>query len=482
MRALLLALLLAVPAAAQSWTLLSKRMPNGFAERTYTQMQSQFDSCAIIYQGYEAGVYNTSIYSNFIARGCLNAAADSIIFDSLKVHKWRNANSGSPYRTVMLSSNLTGDSTPPDAHRYFGVKADTVYIFGGLHASAGIQDTITFQSANVNTGTDVITLDRALKWFGTRDAVQLTGTPPSPLVAGTVYFLIRVTPSSIQLATTSQNAAAGTAIDLTTQATSSIYHALNDNWHPSDMWDFSTTSRTYTQRHDAPTYARGTSGFGQATVWWPPKNTFLIQRLRNYELTAEYAWKYAPSSRSWTQLTSGGNARNDGEAPNVGGANSMTYVGADSCVYYFGDIADTAMGAPSFEGFGNRVYRMCASEVWSLLSTPSPAPIQRDNCVFEWIPGTTKCLMFGGNTRIPGNTARNLNDTWIYDTSNNTWDSLEVGTLPTAGVQAYGTYLKKKRKMLIQVLVPGGGTNFYTMPIRPVATNPMGMFPIMEGF
>lgn len=74
----------------------------------------------------------------------------------------------------------------------------------------------------VNTGTSVITVDPIFPYV-TGNAVKLSlqgaATLPSPLVAGTVYYVIRLTDTTIQLASTLQNARAGTEIPLTTQGT-----------------------------------------------------------------------------------------------------------------------------------------------------------------------------------------------------------------------------------------------------------------------
>jgi hypothetical protein len=69
-----------------------------------------------------------------------------------------------------------------------------------------------------------------LEWAGhglqTGNAVLVRategGTLSSPLVAGTTYYAIRVTADTFKLATSSANATAGTAIDLTTNGVSMV--------------------------------------------------------------------------------------------------------------------------------------------------------------------------------------------------------------------------------------------------------------------
>lgn len=74
-----------------------------------------------------------------------------------------------------------------------------------------------------DSGTDILTLSISNANFatGVPITVTTTGTLPSPLVAGTTYYVIRVgsastNPGTIQLATSYSNAIAGTEIDLLT--------------------------------------------------------------------------------------------------------------------------------------------------------------------------------------------------------------------------------------------------------------------------
>lgn len=76
--------------------------------------------------------------------------------------------------------------------------------------------------ASVDTGTNVITVDPTYPYV-TGDQVKLsitgTSTLPSPLAAGTVYYVIAVSDTTIKLATSASNARLGTEINLTTTGT-----------------------------------------------------------------------------------------------------------------------------------------------------------------------------------------------------------------------------------------------------------------------
>jgi hypothetical protein len=75
-----------------------------------------------------------------------------------------------------------------------------------------------FATSAVNTGTDVITVANS---YETGDAlvVRSSNTVPAGLTANTTYYAIRLTATTIKLATTADNAAAGTAINITSQGT-----------------------------------------------------------------------------------------------------------------------------------------------------------------------------------------------------------------------------------------------------------------------
>lgn len=79
-----------------------------------------------------------------------------------------------------------------------------------------IDETVAYTA--VNTGNSQITIAQD---FTTGDIYQVSssGTLPSPLIAGTNYYIIRIDSTHIRLATSAANAAAGTFIPLTTQGT-----------------------------------------------------------------------------------------------------------------------------------------------------------------------------------------------------------------------------------------------------------------------
>ena len=149
----------------------------------------------------------------------------------------RNAFSGLPTITADVRGRTLYD--PRDGQtRYSNNPALVIRdylsnaIYGRGIASSAIDDTSIAAAANacdiritapsfsdiftVSTTTEALTFSQPIP-IDSGDGVKVssTATVPSPLVAGTTYYAIKVTDTSYQLATTMANAFAGTAIDLT---------------------------------------------------------------------------------------------------------------------------------------------------------------------------------------------------------------------------------------------------------------------------
>ncbi len=149
----------------------------------------------------------------------------------------RNAFSGLPTITADVRGRTLFD--PRDGQTRYSNNPALVLrdylsntIYGRGIASSAIDDTSIAAAANacdvritapsfsdiftVSTTTEALTFSQPIP-IDTGDGVKVssTTTVPSPLVAGTTYYAIKVTDTSYQLATTVANAFAGTAIDLT---------------------------------------------------------------------------------------------------------------------------------------------------------------------------------------------------------------------------------------------------------------------------
>lgn len=86
------------------------------------------------------------------------------------------------------------------------------------------QTSITFADTAINTGTD--TINSTAHGFDDLEPVIFDnggGTSPSPLVTGTVYWIILVDANNVKLATSRDDAVADTAVDLTTTGSGSSF-------------------------------------------------------------------------------------------------------------------------------------------------------------------------------------------------------------------------------------------------------------------
>lgn len=103
-----------------------------------------------------------------------------------------------------------------------------------------------FATTDVATGTDIITVGLDIP-TGTRVQLTTTTTLPAGLSLATDYYVIRVSATTIKLATSLANAQAGTQVDITDQGTGThtlnIYVKWADNTAPTlstgkYLWDY----------------------------------------------------------------------------------------------------------------------------------------------------------------------------------------------------------------------------------------------------
>ena len=124
-----------------------------------------------------------------------------------------------------LSATTNAATTAPcvavimDIIGYYRVTTVTTTTAQGATNTLGFGDTFTADDTT-DTMTWTSTTNRPSNILtGTRIQVSTTTTLPSPLVAATNYYYIKVTDSTFKLATSYANAVAGTAINITTTGT-----------------------------------------------------------------------------------------------------------------------------------------------------------------------------------------------------------------------------------------------------------------------
>lgn len=155
--------------------------------------------------------------------------------------------------------------------------------------------THTFATTDVNTTTDVITVAINIP-TGTPVSFSTTTTIPAGLVAGTIYYAINQSSTTIKVATTYANAIAGTAVDITSQGTGThtVYQGVNDN---DELWGtgrkgelayYWNTDYPTTEDADFLRIPPGVSSDSAITGWAKTNN-----RLMLYTKTSTYKWDNA---------------------------------------------------------------------------------------------------------------------------------------------------------------------------------------------
>ena len=150
-------------------------------------------------------ITNTSIHTITITNAGLGyGTAPSVIIGGAGGAAAIATTSGSVVTAITISNYGTGYVSPP-----------TITIGAPV---------LTFDpTTTINTTTNEIAITNT---YSTGTAVVYAnggGGSPAPLVSGTTYYIIAVSGSAIKLATSSANATAGTAIDLTTVGTGTTH-------------------------------------------------------------------------------------------------------------------------------------------------------------------------------------------------------------------------------------------------------------------
>jgi hypothetical protein len=127
-----------------------------------------------------------------------------------------------------------------------GVKEINLTAFGNGYTSnptvTFTPSTLTFNSSGVNTSTGIITV--GAHWFSTGDQVVYNnggGTRIGGLVNNTTYYIIKATSTTIKLATTYNDAIAGTRVTITSTGSGAAQNLYNSDSYPSAYAEISPT-------------------------------------------------------------------------------------------------------------------------------------------------------------------------------------------------------------------------------------------------
>lgn len=125
-------------------------------------------------------------------------------------------------QTYSISDMMTADIT---ADRVVDLSFAN-YVVPGIGTANAVVITLNYTA---DTVTNTLTLVSTASFpTGTPVTIQTTGTVPSPLVAGTTYYVINTGPTTLRLASTSANANIGTPIVLLTNGVGSNFITTSD--------------------------------------------------------------------------------------------------------------------------------------------------------------------------------------------------------------------------------------------------------------
>lgn len=155
-----------------------------------------------------AGIYEAEWFYVVTTSGTQINLVQTIGWNSSKVYEWMSGLSV----TINNTDYIIDDTTT-------NIQLDAT-------TSIGTVPEITFVAGDVDTTANTITETAHGRNTGSREYLSTTGTLPShtppsaePAFGVVFYYLIRVDANTLKLASTLENALAGTAIDLTTQGT-----------------------------------------------------------------------------------------------------------------------------------------------------------------------------------------------------------------------------------------------------------------------
>lgn len=458
-------------AKAQTWTEITNRFT--------VSKPSPTENCSLFVRAYtnaarygnsiywwmgcdDGGWFTPSIYSNLVYHATVTQTDTNQQFDNVQL--WHDTLGG---------SELYGDSslnrqtpTPPLRHPVFTIDGN-----GNLYTAAGLNyktdPNRTFDaSTGVNTGTGEITIngtagENNVTPYTTGDQVWLStgGTLPTPFVAATNYFIIRVDSTKIKLASSEGNARSGTAITITGTGSGTV---LIDNYphHPNDFWVLNIPSNRWTQHFPKGSiYTQGENALNLSMMWDSARGEIVFHPLTSSSYGSQRTWRYIIASDSMVEITT--QSVGGGTAPPVGSQNCLAYDFRRGVGWYFGG----SLGSPD-----NKLWKYTGANAspWAEQTTTTPKPRARVFHIVTWVRGNipdSDFVFVGLGAATEGGTR--LTDAWVarnLDSATIQWDSLPLASVPTGAHFSTGQWMPNIQSIVAH---QAEGTNtvnkFYTL-------------------
>ena len=130
------------------------------------------------------------------------------------------------------------------------------------------------------------------------------------------------------------------------------------------------------------------------------------------------------------------NVHASGTLPSARWAHSMAYDPSTHRLIMFGGSS-----GPPYPLLNDTWVYNTTTNTWTELSPSGVLPPARGAQAMAYDPSSGRLIMFGGEAGGPDSAQHFLNDTWAYDPATNTWAELNpVGTLPRARIQPAMAY------------------------------------------
>jgi len=192
-----------------------------------------------------------------------------------------------------------------------------------------------------------------------------------------------------------------------------FFQVQNDRTYFNDTWAYDPTANTWTILNPAGSLPSARSGVPM--VYDSASGKVILFGGFDGDADLSDTWAYDPTANAWTNLSP------DGSLPSARAAQPMVYDSSSGKVILFGGFDGTTYLDDTW------AYDPGAN-TWTEMSPAGDLPSARYMQSMVYDVGTGKMILFGG-----GDGVNDLNDTWAYDPSANTWTNLSpAGSLPSA--------------------------------------------------
>ena len=245
-------------------------------------------------------------------------------------------------------------------------------------AGGGWSGTQRSGTITINTSTDVFTWSAHGLSNGNHVMLQTSGSLPTGLTAGTVYYVINATTNTFQVSASS----GGLAIDTSgsQSGTHTAYHGWYVDWHAADPTSEGQATAIYADP-DAGVQV-GIANRPDTTLFLPqPVNLYTPQILMRYDQAAQPAPLTAALDGTGSSISYG-----------VGGANGYCLIQSGTTGFNAGA---TISGANL--GFAGAYYGAQLHGMWSLASAASYQALE-----FGWYQDSNNYIMITKSDGAPG--------------------------------------------------------------------------------